>query len=93
MVEKIVSLLPANAGGGGETPNPNFWVRVEKVDSRFQQMLEMGGRGAAAPAVEGGAPSPTCELGIISSSLPLGPETSKDPRWSSKTVSILVWWL
>lgn len=32
-------------------------------------------------------------LGIISTSLLLGPETSRDPCWSFKKVSILVWWL
>ena len=30
-------------------------------------------------------------LGIISTSLLLGPETSGDPCWSFKKVSILVW--
>lgn len=63
---------------------------VEKIDPCFQQTLEMrgawagrgggaGGGGLLAPAVESRAPSPTFELGIISSSLPLGPEPSRRP--------------
>ena len=57
-------------------------VVVEKIDLCFQQTLEMrGGRAGgqpAPPALEGGAPGLTFDLGI-STCLPLGPETLVGP--------------
>lgn len=58
---------------------------VEKIDPGFQQTLEMGGgqKTAYSTCTDFEVPGVAFDFGIISTSVPLGPETSKGPCWPS----------